>query len=111
MITKRDTFAIGVIIGVIATTFLVVFSPPEPVADTSLVEAPALADFSSPSSEVASIKSATFISCLDLQRELNRRDPTLKLVEDGICGPATMAAWNEVVFNGYALEFWPEDAK
>jgi hypothetical protein len=24
---------------------------------------------------------------------------------------AEMAAWNEVVFNGYALSLWPEDAK
>ncbi len=71
------------------------FSPPQdgPVADTALVEAPAL------------------ISCLDLQRELNRLDPDLKLQEDGICDPATMAAWDEEVFNGYALELWPEEAK
>ena len=70
-------------------------------------------DFSSPSSvATASDKSAVvIISCLDLQRELNRRHPDLTLVEDGICGPATMAAWNEEVFNGYALELWPEDAK
>lgn len=47
-------------------------------------------------------------SCLDLQRELNRRYPKLKLVEDGICGRATQAAWDEVVFNQYALELWPE---
>ncbi len=68
------------------------FSPPEPGV-SSPQDGPAL------------------MSCLELQRELNRRDPKLKLAEDGICGPATMAAWNEVVFNGYALETWPVEAK
>ena len=48
------------------------------------------------------------ISCLELQGELNRLDPKLKLAEDGVCGPATMSAWNEVVFNRYSLELWPE---
>ncbi len=68
------------------------FSPPEPGV-SSPQDGPAL------------------MSCLELQRELNRRDPKLKLAEDGICGPATMAAWDEVVFNGYALETWPVKAR
>ena len=63
---------------------------------------------SSPPNLLTSETSAHIMSCADLQRELNRMDPTLKLEVDGICGPATQAAWDAVVFNGYALELWPE---
>lgn len=48
------------------------------------------------------------ISCLDLQRELNRRYPEAKLVEDGICGKETQHLWDWDSFNRYALELWPE---
>jgi len=66
--------------------------------------------FSSPTSEVGVDSSAPtfFMSTLELQRELNRRDPTLKLKEDGVCGKATQAAWDAAVNTQYALETWPE---
>lgn len=51
------------------------------------------------------------ISTLDLQRELNRRDPKLKLVEDGVCGRVTQAAWDRAIGDQYAVSLWPEDAK
>ena len=59
-------FLIGYIAGnlgmfVSLLIFFSVLSPPEPVTDTSLVEVPAHTNFSSPSSEVASIESATLI--------------------------------------------------
>lgn len=50
-------------------------------------------------------------SVLDVQRELNRLDPKLKLQEDGICGPATQAAWDAAVNTQYALALWPKEAK
>ncbi len=63
-----------------------------------------LPNFSSPSSvATASNQSAVvIISCLDLQRALNRLYPEAKLVEDGICGEMTMYWWNWHVFNRYA---------
>ena len=54
---------------------------------------------------------AHITSCMELQCLLNRRDPTLKLKEDGICGPATQTAWDDAVNTQYALGLWPEDAK
>lgn len=66
------------------------FPPPEPVADITLMEAPVLT------------------TPLELQQELNRRDPTLNLAEDGICGPATMQTWDAQCNTQYALEMWPE---
>lgn len=77
----------------LVSELLQLFSPLEPVAAISPIEAPVL------------------ISCLELQCELNRLNPKLKLTEDGVCGPATMAAWNEVVFNRYSLELWPEKVR
>ena len=66
--------------------------------------------FHHPSSEVdaSELSASAFISCLDLQRELNRRHPELKLKEDGICGRATQAAWDTECGNQYAIETWPE---
>ena len=64
-------------------------------------------DFSSPSSTVAvSDESAAIdlISCMDLQRELNRRDPNLKLDIDGDCGTLTQAAWDKAMGHQYAKE-------
>ncbi len=83
---------------IIVISFLILkpdFSPPpEPGADTALVEAPVL-----------------IMTKLELQQTLNRLDPDLKLEEDGIYGPATDSAWDTAVNNQYALELWPEDAK
>jgi len=59
----------------------------------------------------AHAEAPVLISCQELQRELNRRHPKLKLKVDGKCGPATMAAWDAEVNTQYALKLWPEDAK
>ncbi len=50
-------------------------------------------------------------STVEIQRELNRRDPKLKLEEDGVCGRATQAAWDRACGDQYAIEFWPEEAR
>ena len=71
-------------------------------------------NFSSPPPELglsAHAEAPVLISCQELQRELNRRHPKLKLKVDGKCGPATMAAWDAEVNTQYALKLWPEDAK
>lgn len=92
--SKIDIFAAGFFVGVFAVIIAFAIIP----------------SFSSPSSvATASNESAVvIISCLDLQVYLNLRDPYLNLKEDGICGPATMAAWDEAVNTQYALELWPE---
>jgi hypothetical protein len=51
------------------------------------------------------------MSCLELQRELNRRNPKLNLKIDGICGTRTQAAWDEATNTQTAMLLWPEDAK
>ncbi len=45
-----------------------------------------------------------FISCMDLQRELNRRDPNLKLDIGGDCGTLTQDAWDKAMGHQYAKE-------
>ncbi len=62
--------------------------------------------FSSPSSVVAvsNQSTATIISTMDLQRELNRLDPKLKLKVDGVYGPRTQAAHERAVGDQYAKE-------
>ena len=89
---------ISIIVIIIVTVWVTrLFSPPtEPWAKRPLLSADA---------------PALILSCADLQRELNRRDPTLKLVVDGVCGPKTMNAWNEAVNTQFALMDWPEDVK
>ena len=58
-----------------------------------------------PSEVVASNQSAaTFTSTMDLQRELNRRDPKLKLKVDGVYGPLTQAAHERAIGDQYAKE-------
>lgn len=76
------------------------------------------ADFSSPSGPGQSqtiypndSDGPALISTLDLQRELNRRDPKLKLVEDGVYGNATRAAHEQALGNQYAVELWPEKVR
>ena len=54
--------------------------------------------------DASELSASALISCLDLQRELNRRYPELKLKEDGICGKATQAAWDRAVGDQYAME-------
>ena len=61
----------------------------------------------SPSSEsglagASSVGPAQFMSTIDLQRELNRRD--LKLKEDGVYGPLTQAAHERAIGDQYAKE-------
>ena len=51
------------------------------------------------------------LSTIDLQRELNRRYPDLKLEEDGVYGVLTEAAHVRAIGDQYAKELWPEDAK
>ncbi len=62
--------------------------------------------FSSPSSIVAvsNQSTATIISTMDLQRELNRLYPKLKLKVDGVYGPRTQAAHEAAVGDQYAKE-------
>ena len=58
-----------------------------------------------------SIGPAQFMSTIDLQRELNRRYPALKLKEDGKYGPRTREAHEKAIGDQYAKEFWPDDTK
>ncbi len=44
------------------------------------------------------------LSTIDLQRELNRRYPKLKLKEDGVYGTATKAAHERAIGDQYAKE-------
>lgn len=81
-----------------------VFSPPE--LGTVALTVPGSSDFSSPSSEVGVDSSAPtfFMSTIDLQRELNRLYPKLKLKVDGVYGPATKAAHERACGDQYAKE-------
>lgn len=64
-----------------------VFSPPEPgLADSR------------------SVGPAHILSTMDLQRELNRRYPKLKIKEDGVYGLATKAAHERAIGDQYAKE-------
>ncbi len=67
---------------------------------------PAHKSFSSPSSVVAESNQSTvtIIYTMDLQRELNRLDPKLKLKVDGVYGPATKAAHEAAIGDQYAKE-------
>ncbi len=97
----NKTIIASIIAGIItAIVVLVVFSLESDIASSS---GPGL----SPPNLLTSETPAHIMSCADLQRELNRMDPTLKLEVDGICGPATQAAWDEVVNTQYALKLWP----
>ena len=53
---------------------------------------------------VSNPSTAIVISTMDLQRELNRRDPELKLKVDGVYGPLTRAAHERAVGDQYAKE-------
>ncbi len=76
----------------------------------ALSTGPAHKSFSSPSSVVAvsNQSTATIISTMDLQRELNRLDPKLKLKVDGVYGPRTQAAHEAAVGDQYAKELMQE---
>ena len=54
---------------------------------------------------------AQLLSTIDLQRELNRRYPKLKLAEDGVYGPATEAAHVRAIGDQYAIELGMGGAK
>lgn len=47
---------------------------------------------------------AQLMSTIDLQRELNRLYPDLKLKEDGVYGPLTQAAHERAIGDQYAKE-------
>ena len=65
-----------------------------------------------PSEVVASNQSAaTFTSTMDLQRELNRRDPDLKLKVDGVYGPLTQAAHERAIGDQYAKELMVKEIR
>ncbi len=49
------------------------------------------------------------ISTMDLQRELNRLFPELKLKVDGVYGPLTQAAHERACGDQYARATWPSD--
>lgn len=51
-----------------------------------------------------SVGPAHLMSTIDLQRELNRLYPRLKLKEDGVYGPATKAAHERAIGDQYAKE-------
>ncbi len=76
-------------------------------AEAAQAEAPAHLTFSPPSESGADIPQppAHILSTIDLQRELNRRYPDLKLAEDGVYGPATEAAHVRAIGDQYAKEF------
>ncbi len=106
-VTKKAAQAAPVVfwcfVVIILLIAIKVFSPPGPGAVTLTV--PGSSDFSSPSSEVGVDSSApTFMSTLDLQRELNRLYPKLKLKVDGVYGPATKAAHERACGDQYAKE-------
>lgn len=44
----------------------------------------------------------------EIQRELNRRDPTLKLKLDGKCGINTQKSWDLACNNQISLLLWPK---
>ena len=70
--------------------------------------------FSPPESGSAgsqSVGPAQFMSTIDLQRELNRRYPDLKLKEDGKYGPATKAAHERAIGDQYATELMVREVK
>ena len=58
-----------------------------------------------------SVGPAQFMSTIDLQRELNRRYPDLKLKEDGVYGPATQAAHERAIGDQYAKELMVREVK
>ncbi len=58
-----------------------------------------------------SVALAHIMSTVELQRELNRRYPKLKLKEDGVYGVATKAAHERAYGDQTAIELRPEDAK
>ena len=70
-------------------------------------------NFSSPSSAMAVSNQSTAIvmSTMDLQRELNRRDPKLKLKVDGVYGPLTREAHERAVGDQYAKELMVWEVK
>ncbi len=51
-----------------------------------------------------SVAPVHIMSTIELQRELNRRYPKLKLEEDGVYGPATEAAHVRAIGDQYAKE-------
>lgn len=51
------------------------------------------------------------MSTIELQRELNRRYPELKLEEDGVYGPATEAAHVRAIGDQYARELMVREIK
>ncbi len=52
----------------------------------------------------SSVAPVQLLSTIDLQRELNRRYPKLKLKEDGVYGTATKAAHERAIGDQYAKE-------
>ena len=101
------------IMAIVIFVMILAFSLREPGAEVSQAEAPVHNSFSSPSSEVGVDSSAPafFMSTLDLQRELNRRYPKLKLKVDGVYGPATKAAHERACGDQYAIELMVREAK
>lgn len=51
------------------------------------------------------------LSTIDLQRELNRRYPELKLNEDGVYGPLTQAAHERAMGDQYAKELMAKEIR
>ncbi len=87
-----------IILTVAATLWIVrevnVFSPPEVPASVSSAGA-----------------GRRIISTMDLQRELNRRYPELKLKVDGLYGPLTAAAHERAIGDQYAKELMVKEIR
>ncbi len=93
LISKKAEQATGLILVCMVTGCFVlsitVFSPPEPVAEASRVEAPAHKNFSSPSSTVAASDKSAAIEYLpsitEIQQMILDRGYTIK-VDGMVCG-------------------------
>ena len=58
-----------------------------------------------------SVGPAQFMSTMDLQRELNRRYPDLKLKEDGKYGPRTQEAHERAIGDQYAKDLMVKEIR
>jgi len=106
---------IAILVTVWATWHIKEFLPSSNRTGSATAQAvgPVRKTFSSPSEPGADIPQSPvhILSTIDLQRELNRRYPKLKLAEDGVYGPATEAAHVRAIGDQYATELMVREVK